>query len=233
MIKMNNSNVQMSSEELKKIPLFNGLSEEDLLHLAGSSTVFEVGKADKIYDQGQSIEFIYFVLQGCVKVGAVAGPEKVIIKSLIYENEVFGENVFTSTKRSEFAEALKSCTILRIPAAKVQDLIYSSGFFANAVTSVIIGRIKKLDERMEAFVFKTAKSRIVDFLKFSALQKGTKIGFDEMLLNHGMSHKEIAYLTDTSRQTVARVLTELKNLNIIHFSSRMSHKILIRNLAAL
>ena len=45
-----------------------------------------------------------------------------------------------------------------------------------------------------------------------------------------MSHKEIAYLTDTSRQTVARILNELKKENFIHYGSRKSSKILIRDM---
>ena len=62
---------------------------------------------------------------------------------------------------------------------------------------------------------------------------GITIGLNEILINHGMSHKEIAFLTDTSRQTVARILNELKETNIIHFSDRKPNKILIRELAML
>ena len=66
-----------------------------------------------------------------------------------------------------------------------------------------------------------------------ASTKGIKIGFDEILIHHGLSHKEIANITDTSRQTVARVLSELKKLDVIHFSARKPHKILIRDIAYL
>ena len=44
-----------------------------------------------------------------------------------------------------------------------------------------------------------------------------------------MSHKEIAHLTDTSRQTVARVLGELKREKLIHFSDRRPNKTLLKN----
>ena len=81
---------------------------------------------------------------------------------------------------------------------------------------------------MQNFVFMKAKTRIVDFIRKTGNRKGIKIGVDEILINHGMSHKDIAYLTDTSRQTVARVLGELKKENLIHFSARKPSKILIR-----
>jgi len=97
----------------------------------------------------------------------------------------------------------------------------------------IITRLQMLEERMHSFVFKKAKVRIANFIKKTGDLKGIRIGVDECLINHGMSHKEIAYLTDTSRQTVARVLGDLKKANIIHFSARKPNKILIRDMAAL
>ena len=89
--------------------------------------------------------------------------------------------------------------------------------------------MSELEDRMSNFVFKKAQSRIVDFIKHLAQTKGMKIGLDEILINHGLSHKEIANITDTSRQTVARVLGDLKRQNIIHFSARKPHKILVRD----
>jgi len=45
-----------------------------------------------------------------------------------------------------------------------------------------------------------------------------------------LTHKDIAALTGTSRQTVTTVLNELKDKNLINFDRR---KILIRDLAQL
>ena len=93
--------------------------------------------------------------------------------------------------------------------------------------------MSNLETRMSNFVIKKAQSRILAFLKQLADTKGIKIGLDEVLINHGLSHKEIANITDTSRQTVARVLGDLKRQNVIHFSARKPHKILIRNIISL
>ena len=101
------------------------------------------------------------------------------------------------------------------------------------LTQILIKKMSSLETRMSNFVFKKAQSRIVDFLKELAVTNGLKIGMDEILVNHGLSHKEIANITDTSRQTVARVLGDLKRQNIIHFSPRKPHKILIRNMVNL
>ena len=60
---------------------------------------------------------------------------------------------------------------------------------------------------------------MVDFLKELAVEKGKKVGFEVMVKNY-LTHKDIAALTGTSRQTVTTILNELKEKNIINFNRR-------------
>jgi CRP-like cAMP-binding protein len=75
-------------------------------------------------------------------------------------------------------------------------------------------------------VFKDARTRVVEFLKDEAEEKGKKVGYETMIPNH-LTHKDIASLTGTSRQTVTTILNDLRDKNIINFDRR---KILIRDL---
>ena len=120
-----------------------------------------------------------------------------------------------------------------MPVKHFEQLFKENGAFSAEITYTMISRLENLENRIKNFVFLKAKERIGSFLHKSALKKGIKIGIDEMLINLGLSHKELASITDTSRQTVARVLGDYKKSNIIHFSERKPGKILIRNLEAL
>ncbi len=84
----------------------------------------------------------------------------------------------------------------------------------------------KLERKIELLVFKDAHTRIVEFLKDAASWKGKKVGFETMIQTQ-LTHKDIAALTGTSRQTVTTVLNELKEKNLINFDRK---KILIRDL---
>ena len=172
--------------------------------------------------------------KGSVKLGINAACGKILIKDIVHDHSVFGENIFTSKNvRQEFAQTMTESSVFKIPVAYFKKIVSENAAFAGVVTGVIIERLRLLEERMQNFVFKKAKSRIVDFIKKTVERKGIRIGLDECLINHGMSHKEIAYLTDTSRQTVARVLGELKKANLIHFTARKPSKILIRDMVNL
>ena len=90
-------------------------------------------------------------------------------------------------------------------------------------------RFRKLERKLESLVFKDARSRIIEFLKDMAEERGQKVGFEMMIKNH-LTHKDIASLTGTSRQTVTTILNELKEKNIINFDRR---RILIRDMEQL
>ncbi len=225
------------STKIQMVEQFKLLSSLSTFHkedLARNARVIDLKKSALVYEAGSPIQNVYFIVKGSVKMGAHTSAGKTLIKNIVYQNEIFGENVFTSAEtRQEFVEVMSNVKLLEIPLGVFKRLVINNHHFGQLVMQIVIGRLSNLENRMQNFVFKKAKKRIVDFITRTADLRGVKIGFDEILVNHGMSHKEIAYLTDTSRQTVARVLGELKKDNLIHFSARKPSKILIRNLAGL
>jgi CRP-like cAMP-binding protein len=222
-------------ESLKKFPILTNCNDQEIVWLAGKSTEKTFFKGETIYREGEEAAHVYFVLDGSAKLGITSSCGKILIKDIVHTTDIFGENIFTSvSNRKEFAEVMKGkVTLLMLRKEDFQKLLLHNQKFANSVVSLVVSRLNALEKRMENFIFKKAKARIVDFIVSTGKARGIKIGLDELLINHGMSHKEIAFLTDTSRQTVARVLGELKKDSLIHFSSRKPSKILIRNLASL
>ena len=215
---------------LKQLSILSSLNDEEINQLASASTYMQYKKGDTIYNYGDTTKGVYILDKGSVKLANTASCGKTLIKDIVYDGDIFGENIFTNeVVRKNYAEAATVVKLFIIPMEVFKSLVMSNPAFAKMIMDVIIQRIQLLDQRMQNFVFKKAKARIVDFIMSTGKSRGIKIGMDECLINHGMSHKEIAYLTDTSRQTVARVLGELKKENVIHFSTRKPGKILIRN----
>jgi CRP-like cAMP-binding protein len=220
---------------IREHALFESISSTDLQWLAEQSSFKRLQKGEKIYDEGTDANMMYLLVKGTVKVCLNSSSGKILIKNIIHQEEIFGENLFSGVDiRQDFAQAFNGeVQILCLRKDHVLSMIMRYPKFTENLTSVIIERLGNIERRMENYVYKKAKNRIVDFILQTGKRKGIKIGLDECLINHGMSHKEIAYLTDTSRQTVARVLGELKRANLIHFSTRKPSKILIRNMVAL
>ncbi len=223
----------VNQEILKQYEIFQNLSDLELTRLSEASKFINISKKQRVYDIKDEVKSVYLVHKGSIKLGSDVEKEKSLVKHIAYESDVFGENIFAGSTRNEYAEAINSSVIIEIEIKWFESVIKENHSFANRITEVIIERINTLEQRMKNFIFMKAQQRISHFLKQTGLKRGIKIGMDEILINHGMSHKDISFLTDTSRQTVTRVLSELKSSNLIHFSARKPNKILIRNIAAL
>jgi len=227
-----NNNAKFSF--ISQLDFFKSIDQRYISQLSNQSSIVSYIKGDTIFSGGDSVRYIYFVKTGSVKVGMVTASDKILIKELVFENEMFGENIFNGNNtRRQFVEVLNDAEVLQIPIAYFMSLLEHNPMLCHELSKVYINKLSSLETRMNNFVFKKAQSRIHLFLKNMADSNGIKIGIDEILINHGLSHKEIANVTDTSRQTVARVLSELKKLDIIHFSARKPHKILIRDMGFL
>jgi len=223
-----------AKQALRNFVQFNTLTDIQLHHLSHCIERKTASKGGFIYEEGIEKSHVYLLDKGSVKLASHTGDDKMLIKDIVTEKSFFGENIFAGNSvRKEFAEALTDVVYFQIPGDHIRKLAENNGAFADQMLELIMTKLYDLEERLQNFVFKSAKERIMYFIKRTGERNGIKIGIDECLINHGMSHKEIAFLTDTSRQTVARVLSELKRTNIIHFSPRKPNKILIRDMAAI
>ena len=219
---------------LYSFPLLENLEREQIIDLAGKVSIKKFKKGELIYKEHSASDRSFFLFNGKVKLASTVQCGKTLIKQIIHQKDIFGEQIFSEGDRSEYSEALENNTIIySIPKENMFELVKVNKTFTDQLVKLIMTRMNNLDQRMKNFIFLKAKSRISEFLGRIGVQRGIKIGIDECLINHGLSHKDIAYMTDTSRQTVARVLGELKKENLIHFSARKPSKILIRDINAL
>lgn len=191
-----------------------------------------------IYNKDEFIYFpddvsanIYLVANGRVKIGSYTSDGKEIIKAILSKGEIFGEMALTGEeKRNDYANAMDSNTrVCPMGIEDLQTLMKDNKQLSLKIFKIIGLRFKKLERRIESLVFKDARTRIIEFLKEMAEEKGQKVGFEMMIKNH-LTHKDIASLTGTSRQTVTTVMNELREDNIINFDRR---RILIRDMERL
>jgi len=216
---------------LRDLKVFNSFSDSQIEQLSNQVLYEKCSKGNFLFKVGDAMSFVYIIHKGAVKVGMNTSNDKVLIKEIAYKDEFVGENILPGhSQRRLFAHAVNDTEVFKIPTSYFKSMLEKNPSLCQDLTQILIKKMSSLETRMSNFVFKKAQSRIEDFLKNLAINKGMKIGLDEILINHGLSHKEIANITDTSRQTVARVLGDLKRQNIIHFSARKPHKILIRNM---
>lgn len=212
----------------ESVNLYQILCPHKVKAMAGRHQFLNFKKDEFIYFPEETANFIYMISSGRVRIGHYLDDGKEVINSILTTGEIFGELALAGEeKRKDFAQAMDANTIIcPLGIEQLKSLMYENRELSFKLLKLIGFRLMKLERKLELLVFKDARTRIIEFLKDAASWKGKKVGFETMIATK-LTHKDIASLTGTSRQTVTTILNELKEQNLINFDRK---KILIRDL---
>lgn len=184
-----------------------------------------------IYIPNEEASHLYMIAQGRVKIGHYLEDGQEVVSAILTTGEIFGELALAGEeKRRDFAQVMDNDTqICPLSIDELKSLMKEDKELSFRLLKLVGLRLMRLERKLELLVFKDARTRIIEFLKDAASWKGKKVGFETMIPTK-LTHKDIAALTGTSRQTVTTILNELKEQNLIYFDRK---KILIRDLANL
>jgi CRP-like cAMP-binding protein len=196
------------------------LSKEEMMMLDKQAVMRNAPKKQVIYFPEDASNSIYMLKAGKVKISKISPDGKEMILAILGPGEVFGEMAITGQgKREEIAEATDDAIICVLKLGDLKNMMMMNPNFNIQITKLIGFRLKKIQNRFEALIFKTSEQRVVSFLKEMADDFGQKVlGNDnERSIRLRLTHDDIAKLTATSRQTVTSVLNDLEKKNIITY----------------
>jgi CRP/FNR family cyclic AMP-dependent transcriptional regulator len=216
---------------LHTLPLFDHLNSNELEALAEVTVFHKKSKYNYIYLPDEKSDGIFFLTKGIVKTGTHFSDGREVIKSILHPNAMFGEMALVGeSQRKDFARAMnEEVNYLSIRIDDFRNFMKSNHQLSAKVLQLIGDRLQKAEDRLEALIFKDARTRIIEFIKDTASKRGRRVGY-ETLLKHCLTQQDIANLTGTSRQTVTSVLNDLRKSNLIYFNR---NSILIRDMAKL
>ncbi|MFY0598167.1 MAG: Crp/Fnr family transcriptional regulator [Cyclobacteriaceae bacterium] len=187
-------------------------------------------KNELIFRNGNGNKFVYFVSKGLVRVGTEAKDGKQILLFIRGRGDLFGALTPTTDCQGVFASAMEEGTeVFFVPAFEFQKLLISNSLLLRSYFEFLGSEIRKREQRIEDIMFKSARDRVIVFLRDLAEEKGRRVGFETVIDAH-IKHEDIAGLTTTTRQTVTTVLNELKKAGLISIDRR---RLLIRDLSKL
>lgn len=204
------------------VNLFNVMCPHKLRDLNHDESHFKhYSKGDVIYFTDDPSSTMYLIAKGKVRILNYSKEGEEVVRAILSKGEMFGElAILGEEKRSEIAEAMDEDTIV-CPVRKdqVYELMRNNREFTFKIYKWIGFRMKKMERRIDNLIFKDVRSRLMDFLRELAIEKGQKKG-DSVVIKHFYTHKNIANLIGTSRQTVTTTLNELRDEGLIEFDRK-------------
>jgi len=195
----------------KKLGILNMMKICEILEMDN----IEKGKRIELKDEYK--DSVFFLKRGSVKiVDSNSGTVKYIVK----RGNVFGELALYDEEAAaeEVAYALENCVICYIESKQMESLIEKHKSLKNGLLKVYGLRIQKLERRLNDLLFKDSATRIKEFVSDYLEDFGEDDKTGKIIAKNLLSHKDIANLTNTSRQTVSNVMSNMRKEGVIDYN---------------
>ncbi len=214
---------------LENFNLFKGMNQEEMKRVEKMTRMQTIQKGQFIYYPETPSSSVFFLKKGRVKIVSYTEDGKEIIKKILWPGDIFGELglIDGDSKRSDFSQAMDDDVLICAMGKEEMVQMMSMNSKLNLKVMKIIGlRLRKVERRVESLIGKSARTRLIEFIKELAEERGKKVG-TEILVKHHLTHQDIASLNAISRQKTTAILNELRDENLIAFDR---NSMLIRNI---
>lgn len=205
---------------IETVPIFNSLTQEEMLEIASITKAQSFGKGEMVYSVGDQGGKLYVLHTGRVKISRLSANGKEQVIRVIGPGQFMGElSLFNSLPMTDNGEVLENSTMCIIEGKKLKELIKKYPTIAFKVMEELSQRLEKAENLIEGINLNTVEQRLAQaLLAISA-------GKEEILLN--MTKGDFASQIGMSQETLSRKLSAFQEEGLIEL--RGHRKITIIN----
>jgi CRP/FNR family transcriptional regulator, cyclic AMP receptor protein len=195
---------------LQQVPLFHDLTQQELERIEEIAIARHVIKRTAIFTEGSEKESVYFIQDGLVKTFKTDenGHEQIV--SFLKARDMFPHTgFFNQQPYPATAEAIIGSNLIAIPVRQFERLMMSSPGIAIKLMRVMGDKIRELQEKLQVLSGQNVKHKALAFLLQLADQHG-EAQEHKITINLPMTHQEFANSIGTTRETINRMLSQLK-----------------------
>ncbi|HEU5101587.1 MAG TPA: Crp/Fnr family transcriptional regulator [Roseiflexaceae bacterium] len=202
-------------ELLQKVPTFARLTNDQLALLARSvgTQIFERDEA--IFHQGSIGSTLFIIVHGQVRIFTTSEAGQELTVTIFRDGDFFGEMALLDGQpRAASAEAMCRTTTLTLHRAAFLHTIDACPLIAASVLEVLTTRLRQSNSVAEQLANLSASQRVVRQLCELATRYGIADGGSIRIDLH-LTQDDLASLSGTTRETVNRVLANLRDQGLI------------------
>lgn len=200
---------------LANLPPFTGIERQDLEDLLSHARSARYEKGHHIFEQGESANAFFLLLDGHVRVVKVTPHGEQIIARYISSGELFGiaQAIGQDTYPAN-AVAAVDCVVLAWPGKIWQQTVKRYPTFATNTYAMIGTRLQDAQNRIVEMATERVEQRVASALLKLANQTGRKTD-DGILIDFPISRQDISEMTGTTLHTVSRILSSWEQQGLV------------------
>lgn len=198
------------NEALRGIPLFRNLGEKDLADIAGLLIDRKFPRDAVIFEDGSLGDYMYLIHEGQVKITKMSEDGREKILEILGPGDFFGEMALLDREpRSASVKTTTACVLLALSRQDFLGLLKQDHELTLELLRELARRLRETDEQIRGLSFERVESRARRLLARLAKEKVSSHA--DRMATSPITHQQLADLVGTSRETITRVVKELKD----------------------
>lgn len=206
---------------LAQIPLFSGLTEDDLLRMARGSRREQYDRGNILFHKGDPCHGFHLIQKGQVKLAFVSADGNQKVVDILREGNTFGEAVmFMKKPYVLMAQALTDCQLIHVSKDAIFQEIERDREFCLNLIAGLSHRLHHLIKELELHSLCSGKERIIGYLLGEIEQAGDATPHGAVVVQLQTHKGTIASRLSLTQEHFSRVLHELVHDGMIQVEGR-------------
>lgn len=216
----------------KKVPIFQSLSDEEILKVAKMTNHIQFQKGQMLIQEGERSDTLYIINKGKVKLSKYTTDGKEQILYIMTAGDFFGElNLFNEDEVSNFtAFAIESTEICQLTKRNLNQIMLENPEISIKLLTSLTKRLAHTENLAQNLATKDPEIRIIHMILEFCQRFGTKVN-SGILIALPITREEIASYVGVTRETISRKFSKFEELGLITISG--NKQIIVQNKLAL
>jgi CRP-like cAMP-binding protein len=192
---------------LSELDLFADLTQDEMDRIGAAAPMRQVGRGELLYGPHRPAEVLFILKAGRVRLYRTAADGRSLTTSIVVPGELFGAMPTLAQRMQQtFAEVLDPGVVCVMTRQDVERLLLTDMRIVTRITEALGARIGELERRLSDTVLLPVPARICSTL-------ATLAGSPPVSVR--LTHEQLADLVGTTRETVTKVLGELRERHLV------------------
>lgn len=204
-------------------PEYTKLQEQECRELLRLLNELGIATADRVYQPGDAVyregeygDALYVLVSGILKLFRPYSGSKEATLRLLRPWDIFGHLAFAGeTKQRAYAEAVTECKVTKVPKVFVERAVRQEPQVAFKIMTLLELRLVQYEELVKCLLPRETEVRLANLLPILASKFGERDGGGPVTIDLRLTHQDLAAMVASTRESVTKVLNELRNRDVI------------------
>ncbi len=170
---------------------------------------------DAVYREGEYGDALYVLVSGVMKLFRPYSGSKEATLRLLTSWDIFGHLAFAGEARQRaYAEAVTECRVTKIPKVFVERAVKQEPRVAFKIMTLLELRLVQYEELVKCLLPRETEVRLANLLPILAQKFGDRRD-GVVTIDLRLTHQDLAAMVASTRESVTKVLNEMRNRDLI------------------